>query len=677
MRLTPSAGAMTFVITYLMLFSWPHLALAQSSTTARAASSTSPTSSSTTTVYNGVPSLVFGNVPTMTACASGLILFNVYNEDPSKVNITLYAINEGIDQSIPSPSTTSAAASTTAQSARASSVAASTQNAIASSPRPTSVGQSVTSARSSATTAAGPVEPARRDLEGRTILDLNITLVTQYANHGWAFNPVRLPEGRYYISGVVDDDRQTINKSNVFSVVESDDTACLSAFASLSASASAAATGKAGSTTRKITATATASDGALSGGGAESSTEGSEKKGLGGGAIGGIVVGVLAGLAALVLLFFCCRGRRNAHVRHGEGAEEGGFMGMGKGMGIRRFRSQHQKMPSDTNPSEQGHGHGYHNGMSNKDPIAMTPVSIRAEDSYRSDKSDEKRGSLGSTNEDVVEDLPPPHSLPTPLSTAFTTASSGFSSEDHNHHDNNAKEFGRRPSDPFSTPTLGEIPAMSPIYANDEIRRFGPSGISRPNDSIQPPPPVILANVKRSSAEQSPKPSVGLGMGIGPALKSSSSTSSLPYNQPVQKQSKSEPGQKRSSTQSIGVGVGIGMGSPTIKPSTSTSTSTSESNPPDPNTFAIPDTGKGTNTIAGAGLGRSTSSRRKPVPSLGPELRTELARQNSLKDLKGRKGSNSSQGGDDGQNHSPPQEEGAGSRRRSYKLMPDPPIIHE
>ncbi|WVW78395.1 hypothetical protein I302_100349 [Kwoniella bestiolae CBS 10118] len=630
---------LSLAIPYLMWFHFPLHALAQSTTASRSA-----TASPSTTVYTGTPSLVFGNVPTMTACSSGLILWNVYNEDPSKVNITLYAINEGIDQSIPSPSTTAAATTSQTSRAAASSTAAiSSQVALASSPRPTATTTSATSIRPSVTV-------DRRRLDQRTILDLNITLVTQLANHGWGFNPVRLPEGRYYILGVVDDARQTTNRSNVFSVVESDDTACLSAFKSLSASATATATNKNGVPTQKVTSIPnTAINNSTGSGSSEDNNDVAGKSGIGGGAIAGIVIGVLAGIIALALLYFCCRRRK----RNGNGdSGEGGFIKFGG------HKIHHHKMPSDTTaPSDSNH----------KNPIAMTPVHIRADDSFRSE-SDEKRGSLNSMEQDKVENLPlpPPASLPismtTPISASYTTASSMDGSPSD-----------RRRSDPFTTPTLGEIPAMSPIHTNSEIRKLGYPHHSTDSAGITPPQPVILANVRRSSQEESPRPGVvGLGInsgsGSGAGLKSANSfnsQSSLPYHQkspiplttpPVSGhsgtntgQSRSEPGKKRSSLQ--------GLGSPT-------STSTSA----DPNTFAIP-SGNTTPPSGGNGLSRSTSSRRKPVPSLGPELRTELARQGSLKDLKnGSKDKNTNGNGGN---------ETEGGRRRSYKLMPDPPIIQE
>ncbi|KAK6903681.1 hypothetical protein I203_107186 [Kwoniella mangroviensis CBS 8507] len=629
--------AMVLSIPYLMWLHLPLHVLAQSTTVSRSAAV-----SASTTVYTGIPSLVFGSVPTMTACSTGLILWNVYNEDSSKINITLYAINEGIDQSIPSPSTTSAAAAAatvTSQSSRAASTAAiSSQVALASSPRPTITSITLSSA-------AASVAPNKRSINERTILDLNISLVTQYANHGWGFNPVRLPEGRYYILGVVDDDRQTTNKSNVFSVVESDDTACLSAFKSLSASATGTATNNSGVPTQKVTSIpASTTNGNGTGAAPGSSEEGnssSEKSSLGGGAVAGIVIGVLVGLVALVLLFMCYRRKkrserdRNGNAR-GLHSEEGGFVKFGG------HKNHHHKMPSDTTvPSSD---------LNHKNPIAMTPVHARADDSFR---SDEKRGSLNSLEQDGVEDLPLPLPVFTPTTaTSYNTTSSVDGGS------------GRRRSDPFTTPTLGEIPTMSPIYSNDEVRK-----LAYPTDSsgsgIAPPQPVILANVRRSSQEESPRPGVvGLGItgsGSGAGLKSANSftsQSSLPYHQqpktspPVTAtagQSRSEPRKKRASLH--------GLGSPSASNTS-----------PDPNAFDIPSSGSGNNTTppSGGGLSRSTSSRRKPVPSLGPELRTELARQGSLKDLKNTKEKNINESGN-----------GENGRRRSYKLMPDPPIIQE
>lgn len=79
-------------------------------------------------------------------------------------------------------------------------------------------------------------------------------------------------------------------------------------------------------------------------------------------------------------------------------------------------------------------------------------------------------------------------------------------------------------------------------------------------------------------------------------------------------------------------------------------------------------------STSGGSLGRSNSSRRKPVPSLGPELRGELARQASLKAKEeGAKampqmGLGLKRGQEAARN-----EEG----QKSYVIMPDPPMAQD
>ncbi|WWC86852.1 uncharacterized protein L201_001731 [Kwoniella dendrophila CBS 6074] len=628
---------LSLIVPYLIFISLLYQASAQSTITSKNAIATGTTPSPSTTVYTGIPSLIFGSIPTMTACQSQVILWQVYNEDPSKVNITLYAMNDGVDQSIPSPSTTAVAATQTSKAAVVSS-----QTALAASPKPTSAGITSSVAAAQAVVTPSAVPNKRQEIQERTVLDLNITLVTQYANHGWGFNPVKLPEGRYYILGVVDDGHQTSNKSNVFSVVEGDDTACLSVYKSLSASATGTATKNGGSA--KITATSSSSG--IVGGSAENDNNSTEKKGISGGAIGGIVVGVIAGLAALALLLFCCK-RKRRNVRNGSSEEGrgGGFGGFSIG---RDNKHRHSKMPSDQTtptPSDLGHSTNSKTMMVDKNPIAMTPVALRTGDSYRSDKSDEEKGAI--ENQPTIEELPGTNTntFMTPQSTPFTASS--FGSQTH----------GRRRSDPFTTPTLGELPSLSPIYSNDEIGKFsynpdsttsnGSTTITQPAAAMLPKMKSISRNPSKTSNQgQSPSDNDGTAAGVGLGISSVTAlkpSESFTASSTFDKQSKSEPGTRRSSLH------GLGNGTP---PS------------PDPNQFAIPTT----NGIAGApGLGRSTSSRRKPVPSLGPELRTELARQGSLKDLKDGKPKDDS-------NNNAVQQQG---RRKSYKLMPDPPMIQE
>ncbi|WRT64740.1 uncharacterized protein IL334_001674 [Kwoniella shivajii] len=622
-------------VIYLMFLHIPYFALAQSSVTSpplnptRATASSNSVSVTATTsnvVYTGTPSLVFGTVQTMTACASGVILFNLYNEDPSKLNITLYAINQGIDQSIPQ-SATSAVVPQASRISTASSI--SSQVALATSPRPISATSTGPSLQASPNTLSTPTV-SRRSLAERTILGLNITLVTQYANHGWSFNPVRLPEGRYYILGVVHDNQQTTSRSNIFSVIEGEDISCLAPFSSLSSSALAHQT-KSASPSFKTNSTASSI-------GTENNNESDDPKqtGLGGGTIGGIVAGVIVGLIALVLLLICCRRRR----RNQSDNEKRGFTSFAVS------GRKHHKMPSEiTSPSEQDHA--MINNVNDKNPIAMTPVRNNGSRSGSGYESDEKRNSLNSI-QNVIEDFPPqprPHPFATPrtFDQAYDTPSITRYDDD---------------KDPFTTPTLGEIPTMSPMYSNDEVRKFS-SAENIFGMNMTKAQPVYLANVRRSSQEESPNPfslnnkknssttlgfgpnpGSGLGLRVAPPLKSSTSTnssSSLPYSS-KKKSLVSEPEKQRSTPSSdvqtstrAGVTTSQGQGSGHITP-------------------------PGNGNTPG-GLSRSASSRRKPVPSLGAELRTELARQGSMKDLKGR----------------PPKSD----RRTSYKLMPDPPIIQE
>ncbi|WWD21538.1 hypothetical protein CI109_106024 [Kwoniella shandongensis] len=546
----------TFFLLFLSIQSW--LVHAQSTvvaptttsvvrpttTTAPIASTTPATTAAATTTYTGVPSLVFQPISTMTACGVGQILWQVYNEDPSKVNITLYAVNEGVDQSIPSASATSTRPTTSTTTTSSTAPAA-----VSTTVRPTTPLPATTAP---ATTASAVV--SRSLSEKRTILSINSTLVTQYANHGWNFNPVRLPQGRYYIYGYVDDGRGTSAKSQVFSVVEGGDTACLAAFASQSLTAS-----KGASTIPGKTSAASSAGGAGTTAGAGSNNDTKQGGGgISGGAIGGIVVGVILGLGALALLaFFCMRRRRRSQSgEYDYGSDNRSMSLTGAGYG------HHRKMPSAaTSPSDAGH-HG------NGKPIALG--AIRGEKSYRSEnEKDGRRGSSESLG--AVESIAP-------------VVMDG---------DNGRGK--RHVSDPFRTPTIPDMPRQpdNAVLPDDNDNAYDVNDFT--------PVPTSYSNSRPHSYVDT--------------------TATRRNSGPLSRTSPPRSG---------------------------------ETTPP---------------TVPTPALGRSSSTRRKPVPSLGPELRSEMARQASQNELKSGTGISTSpnllSGGTEGE------------RRKSYKLVPDPPMIQE
>ncbi|WVR04661.1 hypothetical protein IAU60_001672 [Kwoniella sp. DSM 27419] len=508
-----------------------------------ALTSSTPTATST---YTGTPYLTFPFLPTQTACGLTHVFFNVFGEDPSKVNITLYVMNAGVDQALPSApaSTVSVSASAKPSSAtpatsRASSSASSPT--VAASPATTSRAAIVTSAViTPAAASTRPAVTARGLLADRTTLDINITLVTQQANHGWDWNPLRLPEGRYYFLGVVHDQYRTTNRSNVFSVVEGSDTACLAAFASQSLTAS-------------HQASSTKGGAGTSGAGSAQPAEGASGKKVGSGAIAGIVVGVLLALAAAAVALLCYRRRKDR--RYGEPRS-----GLGGMLGLAR----HRKMASQsTGPSDSVYAHG-------KGPIAL--AAMRQPGSYRSDL-EEKNGPA-----------------PDVLSSGAVPYAAGT---------------GPAPTNPFLTPSPGSTPA-----------------------------PAISAAGPASSATLKQSGLVGLGIATTPGAPGSG-TPSTPAAVP-------------------------GQGSPPASGSHSRRVSTSEA--------GTPVTPGMTRSASGPGLARSGSTRRKPVPSLGPELRGELAKGTSDKDKQLEERRRSS--GAPMLGSIPGMGEGG---RESFQLMPDPP----
>ena len=163
-------------------------------------------------------------------------------------------------------------------------------------------------------------------LEARNIVmaraeDVNQTVATISAKSPYNIT-VKVPTGRYYISGVMSDPARTSAYSGVFSVVEGNTTSCLS---DKSATTSASASGTGAGSTKAAGAT-TSSSPSSSASSAAGSSE-SDSKSIGGGAIAGIVIGVLAGIAILGLLAVCCLRRRRQAREDGEMYPQGGVAG--------------------------------------------------------------------------------------------------------------------------------------------------------------------------------------------------------------------------------------------------------------------------------------------------------------------------------------------------------------
>lgn len=481
------------------------------------------------------------------------------------MNITIYAVNAGVDQDIPSASTSAVTSQTTSSAV-------------------TSGAAATSSAARSTTAAAASTAVANATLSRRTNLNINRTIITQLANHGYEWEPVALPEGRYYIYGYVDDGYGTSNKSNIFSVIEGSNTSCLAAYESMSKTA---------------TATGQASQSATLGAGTSDSDTSESSSGIGGGAIAGIVVGVLAGLGALAALaFFCLRKRRRDRKFGNRWDGDGHQMGM----------THHRVISGSTAPSDPGHSPGYNSiGMGNKgmdkgetEGNTVVVGALRKDGSYKSSRTQASAEGIGRT----VEGLP------------VTPAGADQFTTDVEKDDQEVLQDGSSQGhDPFKTPT---IPVLS----------FQPTQHSQPVFS-----PIETDSNRHLSSDPIPPPPIA-------------ATNST--NQPRTPHSESRSSQPR----------------PASQVQTNRKTSQSSMGPGDsPNPNA-----------GGSGLGRSNSSRRKPVPSLGPELRGELARQTSLKTK------------EEGAKAMP--QVGLGLKRgqeavrneegqKTYVLMPDPPMVQD
>ncbi|WVO16572.1 hypothetical protein L204_104251 [Cryptococcus depauperatus] len=549
MLVSSSQGGMLFGLVVWAHFLW--LAQAQSTLSAAAittASALKPAvAASTPAASTAKPYLAIRNIDTWIACGIGQIYWSLNNEDPSRYNITLYAISAD-NQDIP-----------------VSDLDAIAPNLLTS--------QTATSTRSTSEAAVSKVIATQsrqvlRSLAPRTTLNINQTIVTQYANHGYGWNPIKLPQGRYYIYGYVDDNLGISDKSNIFSVVEGANTSCLATFQSISKTASGIQT-LSNSGKPQSAGDTSIESGASSNGNTSKDNAG----GIGGGAIAGIVIGALFGSVVLVILaFFCIRRRRQvARCQFRDDHQ----MGM-----------THRRMVSGSSaPSNSGHSlDGAVFGQERNGTVGIVHG-----DSFRSIESKSSETTVGKEREVVGPALKSEY------------------------------EEGQeilRGDDPFHMAILPHSPGASAM----------PSMYAQPTSHIYPS--ALTSREDRRASNP-----------ISPSTHSSSSLSrnSRSFSQPNQPNLMRRP--------SLG---------------------TAE---PLPN-----------NNHDASQLGRTPSSRRKPVPSLGPELRGELTRQASLKGreegakvvgpltLSQKSSSASLSLGVGGS---------GGEKRMSFQLIPDPPLNPE
>ncbi|RXK36315.1 hypothetical protein M231_06451 [Tremella mesenterica] len=322
---------------------------------------------------SGTPNLVVFSAPTLGVCSPGKFTWSLNNEDASKYQITLRAINVGIDQSIP-PAPSSTLTSTTSSTSSS------------------SLGTSTTSSRSaSATTTAALAKLVNR---ASVIGDTNKTLHIGPANVAWSFEALPVEAGRWYIAGYVNDSAGTIGKTGIFSVINNGSTSCL-----LAVTTPIPSSGSPISSNPTISHT-TSSIAVVPIGAASQS----ESKGLSGGAIGGIVAGVILGLLALSLLgcFFIRRRRRNRRKSQGDSIEP-----------FRTMSESQVRVP----PTNLGMGRSNKSPprLSGSQPIALGDMKSDSEHSYSSRKSigelEESEGSLSNSppTEAVLSQLGPSH----------------------------------------------------------------------------------------------------------------------------------------------------------------------------------------------------------------------------------------------------------------------------
>ncbi|RSH92218.1 hypothetical protein EHS25_008633 [Saitozyma podzolica] len=617
----------------------PYLVHAQSSTSVPAAASTvvpsatsaaasSPSSSApaSSTVYTGTPTLTFASIPTLTACGSVRIDWALSNEDPTKYNVALSAINQNVNQAIPS------AVSSAASSALGSSATASTSASGSASSAAAASSAASTAASAAASTSASAAASARallgdataRHLLGRTSLNINETIATTPANVGYTWSPISLPEGRYVLIGRVDDGHDTWAQSGVFTVLESNDTSCLAAFAASSSVAGA-------SSTKNPSAT-----GSLASANNASSSPNSWSTG----AIVGCVIGIIAGLIILGLIAWCLLRRR----RRGDTAGHDHREMSEAGRNSRRAsfadrltnmapRGRGVRVPSESTSPPMSYDDHSHSGHGHYGPqVVSNPIALASIHSFRPD-------SIGSMPRHSGESGKIHRTLSN-FGSAGVPAAAIASAGGAEHR--GGEELRRGDSTPGTSRT-GTTTASDPFATN-------------PNTPLQDSDAdAVYSGLAPISSQQSS------------ATTRSSATAGTAGTASARPESTFDPDPPtaRPASSVLPMLPALPGASPHFPPSSSGATvsrSRSVGNSKTSSPAGTPQLEQGERrpsgaSLAGGGVARSNSqnTRRKPVPSLGPELRGEMERQRSLKG-RDRKGGEVEQ-----------------LRRQSYQLMPDPP----
>ena len=411
------------------------------------------------------------------------------NEDPRLYNVFLNIVNKQVRQDIPPANATSASMAltpTTSNSASSSTITGTASSSLALS--------------TSSDSGVATILYSER-LSQRTILAINQSLPIHPANAGY-FDTLVVPEGRYYLTGRITDPANTFGTSEVFSVIEGNDTSCLAAYASMSesvlaSSSTAVSSARASMSTGSTSNATSAASGANAGAG--SSKNGSS--GLSGGAIAGIVIGVIALLAILgTVVFICFRRRRSERRNAMEGPEmsRSGFTPRFFSTG-RVSGSGHAQMPSGGTgldsgaqspsalvPLQEAKEEVGENGMTNtrqlgqqtastsrsagQDPFATAPNTPGVQDPYEA--TDFGPGVPGAMVPPVVptssrdrRDTPSVTGRPAPLSSTLGRSSSKK----------------RKP-----------VPSLGPELQSEMLRKNSESEDRRASYQITPDPPVKL-----------------------------------------------------------------------------------------------------------------------------------------------------------------------------------------